>query len=98
MPEPAPEIIMAANGIYWRRYEDSLSMVPTSTDNDPVLTPYAVYRIVGHEDHEGNFTPVDPASVPMSTLAKVATVAEQMRRRAEAAEAAYGERFNDGPM
>lgn len=87
-PEPAPEIIMAANGVYWRRYvekcpscfsgrpkwagtmpappcgncggtgqKEHLSMVPTSDDNDPVLTPFAVYRLVGHEDHEGTFTP-----------------------------------------
>lgn len=55
LPEPAPEIVMAANGIYWRRYPDHLSMVPTGDDNDPVLTPLAVYRLVGYEDHEGTF-------------------------------------------
>lgn len=55
LPEPAPEIIMAANGVYWRRYPDSLSMVPVSTDNDPLLSPVAVYQLVGWEDHEGEF-------------------------------------------
>jgi hypothetical protein len=74
-PTPAPEIIMDANGIYWRRYEEDcpscyggrpkwagtmpappcgkchgvgrrvhLSMVPTSSDNDPVPEPYVVYK------------------------------------------------------
>lgn len=44
MPEPAPEVIMDANGAYWRRYPDSLSMCPTSTDNDPLAEPVVVYR------------------------------------------------------
>lgn len=49
-PEPAPEIIMDANGAYWRRYpDDTLSMVPVSTDNDPLAAPVAVYRLVGWE-------------------------------------------------
>ena len=55
LPEPAPEIIMAANGVYWRRYPDALSMVPVSDDNDPVLTPTAVYQLVGWEDEAGEF-------------------------------------------
>lgn len=55
LPEPAPEIVMAANGVYWRRYPGHLSMVPVSDDNDPVLTPTAVYRLVGWEDHDGSF-------------------------------------------
>ena len=44
---------MAANGVYWRRYPEHLSMVPVSDDNDPVVGPLAVYRFVGYEDHEG---------------------------------------------
>lgn len=55
LPEPAPEIVMAANGVYWRRYADTVSMVPVSDDNDPLLTPVAVYRLAGWEDHEGTF-------------------------------------------
>lgn len=86
LPEPAPEVVMAANGVYWRRYVEDcqscwggrpkwagtmpappcgacdgrgkracLSMVPISDDNDPVLTPVAVYRLVGWEDHDGTF-------------------------------------------
>jgi hypothetical protein len=65
LPEPAPEIIMAANGVYWRRYAGEneipgaggpmVSMVPVSTDNDVVMTPYAVYALVGWEDHSGAF-------------------------------------------
>jgi hypothetical protein len=54
LPDPAPEIIMAANGVYWRRYSpDALSMVPVSDDNDPVIGPLAVYKLVGYEDHHG---------------------------------------------
>lgn len=44
---------MAANGVYWRRYPGHLSMVPVSDDNDPVIGPLAVYRLVGYEDHKG---------------------------------------------
>lgn len=48
-PDPpndaAPEVIMDANGNYWRRYADgSLSMCPTSTDNLPLAEPVVVYR------------------------------------------------------
>jgi hypothetical protein len=67
--EPAPEIIMAANGVYWRRYQGKheirgsggpmLSIVPVSTDNDVVMTPYAIYALVGWEDHDGTFHPVE---------------------------------------
>lgn len=47
---PAPEIIMDARGIYWRRYTDlHLSMVPVSDDNLPVPYPYVVYHIARHE-------------------------------------------------
>lgn len=53
LPQPAPEVIMAANGVYWRRYSDALSMVPVSDDNDPVLTPVVIYKPLGYEDHEG---------------------------------------------
>lgn len=49
---------MAANGIYWRRYGDTVSLVPASTDNDPLLTPFAVYRLIGWEDHDGTFTAI----------------------------------------
>ncbi len=55
---PASEIIMALNGIYWRRYPDWLSMVPVSDDNDPTVGPFAVYRVVGWEDHDGTFHPL----------------------------------------
>lgn len=61
LPEPAPEIIMAANGVYWRRYPTHLSMVPVSDDNDPTMTPFAVYRLVGWEDHDGTFHASDDA-------------------------------------
>lgn len=54
--EPAPEIVMDARGIYWRRkYYGSapfLSMVPVSDDNDPIAYPLIVYRIVDQEDEE----------------------------------------------
>jgi hypothetical protein len=63
LPEPAPEIVMAASGVYWRRYPDSVSMVPVSDDNDPVLTPVAVYRLVGWEDHDGSFHSTNAGSV-----------------------------------
>lgn len=56
--EPAPEVVMAPTGVYWRRYTGHLSMPPVSDDNDPVLTPLAVYRLVGWEDHDGNFHPL----------------------------------------
>lgn len=42
-PEAAPEIIMDANGFYWRRYPTHLSMVPTTDDNEAVSDPYVVY-------------------------------------------------------
>lgn len=41
--EPAPEIIMDAEGNYWRRYSDHLSMVPTSDHNREVPEPFVVY-------------------------------------------------------
>lgn len=53
MSEPAPEIIMDARGIYWRRYPTYLSMVPVSDDNEPVPHPYIVYRRVGQETEHG---------------------------------------------
>lgn len=53
LPEPAPEIIMAATGVYWRRYPEALSMVPVSDDDDPVLTPFTIYRPLAWEDHDG---------------------------------------------
>jgi hypothetical protein len=28
-------------------------MVPVSDDNDPVIGPLAVYKLVGYEDHHG---------------------------------------------
>ena len=34
---------MDANGAYWRRYGDSLSMCPVSTDNEPLAEPVTVY-------------------------------------------------------
>lgn len=45
-PEPAPEVIMDANGAYWRRYPDALSMCPVSTDNESLAEPVVVYRQV----------------------------------------------------
>jgi hypothetical protein len=62
LPEPAPEIVMEATGIYWRRYPGSLSMVPTSDSNDPILSPLAVYRLVGWEDHDGTLRSSTPLS------------------------------------
>lgn len=44
MSKPAPEIIMDANGNYWRRYDTHLSMVPTTDDNEITPEPYVVYR------------------------------------------------------
>jgi hypothetical protein len=72
--QPAPEIIMAANGVYWRRFshglhpesgltEPMLSMVPVSDDNDPVIGPLAVYRVVGWEDHDGSFHEMEARDV-----------------------------------
>lgn len=55
LPVPVPEIIMDGTGVYWRRRPDGLSMVPVSDTNDPTLTPHAVYRLVGWEDHHGTF-------------------------------------------
>lgn len=55
LTQPAPEIIMEASGFYWRRYGDNVSMPPTTDSNDPTLTPFAVYRYVGWEDHDGTF-------------------------------------------
>ena len=47
-PQPAPEVIMDANGNYWRRYEDgTLSMCPVSTDNLPLAEPVVVYSKEG---------------------------------------------------
>lgn len=59
---------MAANGVYWRRYPEHLSMVPTSDDNDPVIGPLAVYKLVGYEDHEGTLTLVPEAQAELDRL------------------------------
>lgn len=64
IPEPAPEIVMDASGVYWRSYPDGLSpevgltepmlsMVPVSENNDPTPFPRAVYRLVAWESEEG---------------------------------------------
>ena len=41
--EHAPKLIMDANGHYWRVYPEHLSMVPTTTDNEPVPKPWVEY-------------------------------------------------------
>lgn len=77
MSEPAPEIVMGPNGVYWRRFPGPpnphsapmpgawLSMPPTSDDNDPLLTPVAVYRLAGWEDVNGDLHPTrEGASQP----------------------------------
>lgn len=46
-PAPAPEVVMDANGAYWRRYPDALSMCPVSDDNEPLAEPAVVYRLEG---------------------------------------------------
>lgn len=56
LPEPAPEVVMDANGAYWRRYPDHLSMPPVSDDNDPLAQPVAVYRFVGWEEATDEYT------------------------------------------
>jgi hypothetical protein len=50
LPDPDNEVVMDANGAYWRRYSDgTLSMTPTSSDNDPVVWPLAVFEFKGWE-------------------------------------------------
>lgn len=57
-PKPTPEVVMAPTGVYWRREANGwLSMPPVSDDNDMLLTPLAVYRLVGWEDVNGAIHP-----------------------------------------
>lgn len=57
LPEPAPQILMDATGTYWRRFADgSMSMVPVSDHNDPIIGPLAVYNLVAIEHHDGTQT------------------------------------------
>ena len=46
----APEIVMDANGNFWRRhYDGSLSIPPTSADNNPTVYPLVCYQPVDVE-------------------------------------------------
>lgn len=59
LPEPASEVLMDLTGHYWRRNSDGmLSIPPTTASNDPVIGPYAVYRLAGREDHDGKLHPI----------------------------------------
>lgn len=49
-PEHAPEVVMDAHGFYWRRWPDgTLSIPPTSTNNDPMAEPLTIYRVAAKD-------------------------------------------------
>lgn len=62
-PIPAPQVVMDATGVYWRRYHDHLSIAPTSTTNDPTIGPLAVFALVGWEGVDGRIYPSHDAAL-----------------------------------